>query len=273
MNMIPHTFSVSLICKNWNISRLRFDLCQTTWYLSSNISRLRFDLCQTTWYLSSTRGLHISKKVHTPFHNFNKYPWGLLLSLFFFWFSIEVSIFLYYFFLKPVTIYNLNLLNLKIAAYPVWEFKQGKLVSYIPNNVKTYSYGLKISENIEIKHAFQFKSNFSFSNTFHRSCRVSTEEAESLKKSNQEILSENQQLIIVAPPCQHNYHSCISYQAVFWNEPHGLQEGYKITLSIDWISRFCEVDFDMLKSMEFGNLVVLLSSLRQFDRVYQGWFT
>ena len=117
-------------------------------------------------------------------------------------FSFEVSIFLYYFFLKPVTIYTLDLLNSKIAEYPVREFKQGKLVSYILNNVvKTYSYGLKISENIEIKHAFQFRSNFSFSNTFHRSCRVSTEEAESLKNSNQEILSENQQLIIVATPC------------------------------------------------------------------------
>ena len=43
-------------------------------------------------------------------------------------------------------------------------------------------------------------------------------------------------------------------------------------MSIDWIGSFWEVDFDMLKSMEFWNLVGLLSSLRGFDRVYQGWF-
>ena len=33
-----------------------------------------------------------------------------------------------------------------------------------------------------------------------------------------------------------------------------------------------EVDFDMLKSMEFGNLVDLLQSSRCFDRLYQGSF-
>ena len=41
-------------------------------------------------------------------------------------------------------------------------------------------------------------------------------------------------------------------------------------MSIDEIGNFWEVDFDMLKSMEFGNLVDLLSSSRRFDRVYQG---
>ena len=35
-------------------------------------------------------------------------------------------------------------------------------------------------------------------------------------------------------------------------------------------SKSYKVDFDMLKSMGFGNLVGLLSSLRRFDRVYQG---
>ena len=41
-------------------------------------------------------------------------------------------------------------------------------------------------------------------------------------------------------------------------------------MSIDRIGIFWEVDFDVLKSIEFGNLVGLLSSSRQFDRVYQG---
>ena len=38
-------------------------------------------------------------------------------------------------------------------------------------------------------------------------------------------------------------------------------------MSIDWIGNFGEVDFDMLKSIKFGNLVDLLSGLRRFDRV------
>ena len=44
-------------------------------------------------------------------------------------------------------------------------------------------------------------------------------------------------------------------------------------LGIDSIGRFWEVDFDVLKSMEFGNLAGLLSSLRRFDTVYEGSFT
>ena len=43
-------------------------------------------------------------------------------------------------------------------------------------------------------------------------------------------------------------------------------------MSIDWMGSIWEVDFDMLKNMDFGNLVDLLSSLRRFDRVYQDWF-
>ena len=43
-------------------------------------------------------------------------------------------------------------------------------------------------------------------------------------------------------------------------------------MSFDWIGSFWEIDFDMLKSMGFGNLAGLLSSSRWFDRVYQGWF-
>ena len=41
-------------------------------------------------------------------------------------------------------------------------------------------------------------------------------------------------------------------------------------INIDWIGNFWEVDLDMLKSLEFGNLVGLLTSSRRFDRVYQG---
>ena len=37
----------------------------------------------------------------------------------------------------------------------VWDYKQGKLVSYVLNNAaRTYLYELKISENIEIEHVF-----------------------------------------------------------------------------------------------------------------------
>ena len=43
-------------------------------------------------------------------------------------------------------------------------------------------------------------------------------------------------------------------------------------MRIDWIGSFWEVEFDMLKSMKFGNLVGLFSSSKRFDRVYQGWF-
>ena len=42
-------------------------------------------------------------------------------------------------------------------------------------------------------------------------------------------------------------------------------------MSIDWISRFWGVGFAMVKSMELGNLFGLLSILRPFGRVYQGW--
>ena len=41
----------------------------------------------------------------------------------------------------------------------VWNYKRGKLVSYFLNNaVKTWLYGLKVSENIEIEHVFQSKA-------------------------------------------------------------------------------------------------------------------
>ena len=44
-------------------------------------------------------------------------------------------------------------------------------------------------------------------------------------------------------------------------------------MSIDWICSFWRVGFDMLKiCMMFGKLIVSLSSLRQFDRTYLGWF-
>ena len=40
-------------------------------------------------------------------------------------------------------------------------------------------------------------------------------------------------------------------------------------MSIDGIGHFWKVDFDMLKSMEFGNSVGLLSASTRFDRAYQ----
>ena len=40
----------------------------------------------------------------------------------------------------------------------IWKDKRGKLACYcLDNAAKTCSYELKISENIEIKHVFQFK--------------------------------------------------------------------------------------------------------------------
>lgn len=42
-------------------------------------------------------------------------------------------------------------------------------------------------------------------------------------------------------------------------------------MSIDWISRFWGVGFAMVKSMELGNSFGVLSILRRFGRVYQGW--
>ena len=42
--------------------------------------------------------------------------------------------------------------------------------------------------------------------------------------------------------------------------------------SNDWIGSFWKDDFDMLKSIEFGNVVNPLLSSRGFDRVCQGWF-
>ena len=54
---------------------------------------------------------------------------------------------------------------------PVLVYKQGKLVSYFLNNaIKTCLYGLKISENIKIEHAFQSKAFFLFSSNPHTSC-------------------------------------------------------------------------------------------------------
>ena len=40
-------------------------------------------------------------------------------------------------------------------------------------------------------------------------------------------------------------------------------------MSIDQIGSFWEVDFDILKSMEFGDLVGFPSNSRQLDRVYK----
>ena len=43
----------------------------------------------------------------------------------------------------------------------VWNYKRGKLVSYFLNNAaKTWLYGLKIPENIEIEHVFWSKAFF-----------------------------------------------------------------------------------------------------------------
>ena len=51
------------------------------------------------------------------------------------------------------------------------KYKLGKLVSYFLYNVaKTCSYGPKMSQNIESKHAFEVKSLFHHSNFFHTSC-------------------------------------------------------------------------------------------------------
>ena len=51
------------------------------------------------------------------------------------------------------------------------EYKRGKFVFYFLNNAaKTCSYGLKISENIEIKHVFQSKVFFHLSSTLHTRC-------------------------------------------------------------------------------------------------------
>ena len=53
----------------------------------------------------------------------------------------------------------------------IWEYKRGKLASYFLDNVaKTCSYGLKISEKIEIKDILQSKSFFHYSNLLHTSC-------------------------------------------------------------------------------------------------------
>ena len=41
-------------------------------------------------------------------------------------------------------------------------------------------------------------------------------------------------------------------------------------MSIYEIVIFWQVSFNMMESMEFGNLVGLLSSWRQFGKVYQG---
>ena len=39
---------------------------------------------------------------------------------------------------------------------------------------------------------------------------------------------------------------------------------------IDGIGSFWEIGFDMVKNMKFWDLVNCLSSLKQFDEVYQG---
>ena len=53
----------------------------------------------------------------------------------------------------------------------VRNYKGGKLVSYFLNiATKICSYGLRISENIEIKHVFQFKGFFHRSSNLQTSC-------------------------------------------------------------------------------------------------------
>ena len=52
----------------------------------------------------------------------------------------------------------------------IQEYKRGNLdVFFLDNDAKTCWYGLKISENIEIKHFFQWKSFFHHSNLLHTS--------------------------------------------------------------------------------------------------------
>ena len=63
---------------------------------------------------------------------------------------------------------------LKISKWQhklVRDNKWGKLVSYFLNNAaKTYLYGLKLSENIEIEHVFQSKSFLHFISNLHTGC-------------------------------------------------------------------------------------------------------
>ena len=60
---------------------------------------------------------------------------------------------------------------------PKWQhelsryYKRGQLVSYFLNNdAKTCPYGLKISENIEIRHFFQSRAFFHLCRNLHKSC-------------------------------------------------------------------------------------------------------
>ena len=60
----------------------------------------------------------------------------------------------------------LNVTKTKWQHKFVWEYKRGNMISYFLNNAaKTCSYGLKTSENIEIKHVFQSKAFSHLSNT------------------------------------------------------------------------------------------------------------
>ena len=63
---------------------------------------------------------------------------------------------------------------LKISKWQhrlVKDNKQGEFVSYFLNNApKTCLYGLKISENIEIKHVFQSKSFLHFISNLYIGC-------------------------------------------------------------------------------------------------------
>ena len=53
----------------------------------------------------------------------------------------------------------------------VGAYKRGKLVSYfLINAAKTYLYGLKTLEDIEIEHVFQSKAFFHLSGNLHTSC-------------------------------------------------------------------------------------------------------
>ena len=48
-----------------------------------------------------------------------------------------------------------------------------EIVELFSNNIaKTFSYGLNISKNIEIKYLFHLKTYFHVTDTFHKSCKL-----------------------------------------------------------------------------------------------------
>ena len=63
----------------------------------------------------------------------------------------------------------------------VWIYKRGKLVSnFLNNGPKSCLYGLKISENMEIEHVFQFKAFFHITGNLHTSCFSGLNDRQSL---------------------------------------------------------------------------------------------